>query len=117
MRGLPSDDKRDSQGWIFLSYPHTNNGFFFWFWFTGPGFIYLYIYLFQNKLAEVPEYAKMQFHMKTLLRYPYPVCKKLCAVLPDFLSGLNRQAYTRNRDSFLLYAFCTGKTYAGGVGL
>ena len=30
-------------------------------------FIYLLIYLFQNKLSEVPDYAKMQFHMMTLL--------------------------------------------------
>ena len=26
-----------------------------------------FIHLFQNKLSEVPEYAKMQFHMMTLL--------------------------------------------------
>ena len=35
------------------------------------GFFFLlttgFIYLFQNKLSEVPEYAKMQFHMVTLL--------------------------------------------------
>ena len=33
-------------------------------------FIYLFIYLlidFFNKLPELPEYAKMQFHMMTLL--------------------------------------------------
>ena len=29
--------------------------------------IYLFIYLFQNKLVEVPEYSKMQFHTTTLL--------------------------------------------------
>ena len=41
----------DPMGWIFLSYPHTNNGFFF-----------LLTTVF-NKLPEIPEYAKMQFHM------------------------------------------------------
>ena len=43
-------------------YPNlTNNGFFFLL--TSV----LFIYLFQNKLPEVPEYTKMQFHMMTLL--------------------------------------------------
>ena len=35
-----------------------------------PLFLYIFIhffYLFQNKLPEVPKYAKMQFHMMTLL--------------------------------------------------
>ena len=45
---------------FFLSYPHTNNGLFFL-------LTTVFIYLFQNKLPEVPEYAKMQFHMMTLL--------------------------------------------------
>ena len=35
------------------------------------GFIFLlttvFVYFFRNKLPEVPEYAKMQFHMMTLL--------------------------------------------------
>ena len=48
------------EGRIFLSYPHTNNGFFFL-------LTTVFIYLFYNKLPEVPEYAKMQFHMMTLL--------------------------------------------------
>ena len=48
------------EGWIFLSFPHTNNGLFFL-------LTTVFIYLFQNKLPEVPEYAKMQFHMMTLL--------------------------------------------------
>ena len=53
------------EGRIFLSYPHTNNGFFF---LLTTAFIYLFIYLFiSNKLPEVPEYAKMRFHMMTLL--------------------------------------------------
>ena len=51
----------DPEGWIFLSYPYMNNGFFF---LLTTRFIYLFIL---NKLAEVPEYAKMQFHMMTLL--------------------------------------------------
>ena len=55
----------DPEGRIFLSYPHTNNGFFF---FSTTVFIYLFIYLFiLKKLPEVPEYAKMQFHMMPLL--------------------------------------------------
>ena len=48
----------DSEGRIFLSYPHTNSRFFFLF---TTGFIYLIIYF------KVPEYAKMQFHMMMLL--------------------------------------------------
>ena len=61
----------DTEGRIFLSYLHTNNGFIFM---LTTGFIYLFIclfivfiYLFQNKLTEVLEYAKMQFHRMTLL--------------------------------------------------
>ena len=58
----------DPEGRIFLSYTPTNNGFFF---LLTTGFIYLiiyiFIYLFSNKLPEVPEYAKMQFHMLTLI--------------------------------------------------
>ena len=46
----------DPEEWIFLSYSYTNNGFFF----------LLTIVFFFNKLqevpAEVPEYAKIQFH-------------------------------------------------------
>ena len=52
--------KGDTKGCIILSYPHTNNGFFFLL--TTDFSIY-----FLNKLPEVPEYAKMQFHMMTLL--------------------------------------------------
>ena len=51
----------DPEGRIFLSYPHTNNGFFF---LLPTVFIYLSIH---NTLPEVPEYAKMQFHMMSLL--------------------------------------------------
>ena len=50
----------DPKGQIFLSYPHTNNGFFF---LLATGFIYL----FYNKLPEVPEYAQMQYYMMMLL--------------------------------------------------
>ena len=49
----------DAEGRLFLSYPHTNNGFFF----------LLIIYSFKNKLPEVPEYAKRHFHMVTLLEF------------------------------------------------
>ena len=41
----------DPEGQIFLSYPHTNNGFFF--------LLTTVFYL------KVPKYAKIQFHMMT----------------------------------------------------
>ena len=50
----------DPKGRIFLSYPHTNNGFFF----LLPT---VFIYLFKYKPPEVPEYAIIQFHMVALL--------------------------------------------------
>ena len=50
----------DPEGRIFLSYPHKNNGFFFWL---------IAVFLFENKLPEVPEYAKMQLHMMTSLKH------------------------------------------------
>ena len=53
----------DPKGQIFLSYLHTNNGFFFLLT-TAVLFIYLFVL---KKLLEVPEYAKVQFHMMTLL--------------------------------------------------
>ena len=59
----------DPERQIFLSYPHTHDGFFFLL--TTVLFMYLYIYLFiylfSNKLQKVPEYAKVKFHMMTLL--------------------------------------------------
>ena len=48
----------DPDGQIFLCYPHTNNGF---------SFLVTTVFLFKNKLPEVPEYAKIQFHMMTSL--------------------------------------------------
>ena len=48
------------EGTILLSYRHTNSGIFFL-------LTTIFIYLFQNKLPEVPEYDKMQFHMMALL--------------------------------------------------
>ena len=50
----------DTQGQIFLSYPHTDNGFFF---------LLTTVFLFENKLPEVSEYAKMQFHMMESLKH------------------------------------------------
>ena len=50
----------DPKGQIILSYPYTNNGFFS----CSPLFLFIY---FLSKLLEVPEYAKMQFHMMTFL--------------------------------------------------
>ena len=49
----------DLEGWIFLSYPHKNNGFFF--------LLTTVVFFIVNKLTEVPEYPKMQFHMMTSL--------------------------------------------------
>ena len=51
----------DPEGQIFLSYPHTNNGFLF---VLNTVFIYLFIL---KLLPEVVEYAKMQCHMMTSL--------------------------------------------------
>ena len=54
----------DPEGRIFLSYPQTNNGFFF----HVHHCFYLFIYLsILKKLPEVPEYAKMQVFLMTLL--------------------------------------------------
>ena len=47
----------DSEGQIFLSYPHTNNGFFFL-------LTNVFIYLFENKHPDVTEY---EIYMMTLL--------------------------------------------------
>ena len=59
--------KGDPEGRVYLSYPHTNNVFFLLTTVLINLFIYLFIYLFGNKLSEVPEYAKMQFHMMALV--------------------------------------------------
>ena len=61
--------KGDPEGRIFLFYPYTNDRFFFLLTIVLLYlFIYLFIYnLFQNKNAVVPEKAKMQFHMMTLI--------------------------------------------------
>ena len=48
----------DPERLIFLSYCHTNNGFFF---------LLTTVFLFLNKLSKVPEYAKMQFYTMTSL--------------------------------------------------
>ena len=45
----------DPKGQIFLSYPHTKNGFY--------SFLAHHCFLFKNKLPEDPEYPKMQFDM------------------------------------------------------
>ena len=45
----------DTEGRIFLSYPHTNNGFFL--------VLTTVVFFLKNKLPEVPIYAKKQFHM------------------------------------------------------
>ena len=50
----------DPEGYIFLSYPHTNNGFFF---------LLTTVFLFENKLQEVHEYAKIQFYLMTSLKH------------------------------------------------
>ena len=55
---------RDLEGRIFLSYPHTNNGLFF---LLTTVFIYLFIYFKISLQKSLNTYAKMQFHMMTLL--------------------------------------------------
>ena len=50
----------DPEERIFLSYPHTNNGFCF---------LLTIDFIFEKKLPEVPEYAKMQFHMMTSIKH------------------------------------------------
>ena len=57
-RVMTNGDPRDG-----FFYPLTRMEFFL----AHTVFIYILIYLFQNKLPEVPDYAKMQFHMMTLL--------------------------------------------------
>ena len=44
----------DPEGWIFLTYPHTQDRFIF---LLTTVFIYLFTYSCKNKLPEVPEYA------------------------------------------------------------
>ena len=46
----------DPEGWVFLSYPHNNNGLFF---------LLTTVFLFKTKHPEVPKYARIQFHMMT----------------------------------------------------
>ena len=65
----------DPEGRIFLFHPHTNNGFFFL-------LTTVFIYLFQTKISGVLKYAKMQFHMMTLL----DVLGNIAWVSSDFLS-------------------------------
>ena len=60
----------DPEGQIFLSYPHTNNGFLF---------LLTTVLLFKNKLPEVPEYAKIQLHMMTSFKHNNDVTWRQCA--------------------------------------
>ena len=57
----------DPKGRIFLSCPHTNNRLFLLTTVFIYIFIYLFIYFIISFHAEVPENAKMQFHMMPLL--------------------------------------------------
>ena len=50
----------DPEDHNFLFYPHTNNGFIF---------LLTTVFLFESKLPEVPENAKMQFHMMMSLKH------------------------------------------------
>ena len=52
----------DPEAQIFLSYPHTNNEIFLLL-----TTVFIYFISLKKKLPEVPEYAKMQFHMMRLL--------------------------------------------------
>ena len=64
-------------------------------------------YLFQNKLPEVPEYAKMQFHMMTLLE----VLGKIAWVRLDFLSQGKISDILIKCARKVLYLICTGLCY------
>ena len=50
----------DPEGQIFLSYPHTDNGFYF---LLSAVLCIFYSFTY----FKIPEYAKMQFHIMTLL--------------------------------------------------
>ena len=52
----------DPEGRNFLSYPYMNNGLSFLL-----TTVLIFLHIFFKKLPEVPEYAKMQFHILTLL--------------------------------------------------
>ena len=51
----------DPEGQIFLSYPHTNNGYFFL-------LTTVFIYLFQNKLPETLNMLRCNFTLLDVLR-------------------------------------------------
>ena len=68
-----------TKGRIFLSYPYTNNGFHFL-------LTTVFIYLFSNNLPEVPDYAKMQFHMVRLLDVLGNISFSIPGAGKDFLS-------------------------------
>ena len=71
----------DPKGQFFLSYPHTNNGFFFLL--TTVLFIYLInLFIYSFIYLECHDYANMQFHMMTLLE----VLGKIAWVRSEFLS-------------------------------
>ena len=101
----------DPEGRTFLSYPNTKNGLFFLLITVFIFFIYLFKYLFQNKLPEVPEYTKMQFHMMTLLDF----LGKIAWVRLDFLSQVKisdilircaRMPVTYNKATPLTRSLC-----------
>ena len=97
--------KGDPEGRIFLSYPQTNHRFFF---LAYNWFIYLFIF-FQKKLEEVTEYAKMQFHMMTLLDIPGKIAWVKYDLLSqgkisDILIPCARKVHTSLRLSSLINA-------------
>ena len=63
----------DPEGTIYQSYPHINNGFFS----CSPLF-----FLFENKLPNVSEYAKIQFHMMKSLKHSNDVTGRQFARVP-----------------------------------
>ena len=57
----------DPEGRVFLSCSHPTNGFFYTHMNNGFFFLLTIVFLIYLLLPEVTEYAKMQFHMMTLL--------------------------------------------------
>ena len=85
----------DPEGRIFLSYPHTNNGFLI------CSCLSLFFFLFKNKLPEVPEYAKIQFHM--MINNQYPVVKECLE------SKLDGQIDGFAHSDYIVHTFRQGK--------
>ena len=69
----------DPEGWIFLSHPHTNNGFFL---LLTTKYLILYFEK-HEKLLENPEYALCHFNIRMTSQIDVqPACSFLFFILP-----------------------------------